>query len=318
MVKPIARIKKYAVLAVLCAVSFAGCDASRLSSPVGNSPSFGDPLSESDGPSAESLSLADYYTRVQNGLLAQGLLRTDSDGPDVPFSARNLADNFVRIALFEEYVVAGGRIVARQTESPLHRWESPIQMRVEFGDTIPAQQRVKDRTSIANYAARLSRITGLPIRQSTSDTNFHVFVVNEAERRALGPRIQQIIPGISAAAVQAVVQMPRSTFCLVFAWDRDDAGTYEKAVAVIRGEHPDLMRLSCIHEELAQGLGLSNDSPAARPSVFNDDEEFALLTKHDELLLRIIYDPRMRAGMKADEAGPLAAIIAGELIGGDR
>ena len=46
------------------------------------------------------------------------------------------------------------------------------------------------------------------------------------------------------------------------------------AVAIVRGEHPDLMRLSCIHEELAQGLGLANDSPYARPSVFNDDEEF--------------------------------------------
>jgi hypothetical protein len=44
---------------------------------------------------------------------------------------------------------------------------------------------------------------------------------------------------------------------------------------VIRAEHPDLLRLSCLHEEIAQGLGLPNDSPRARPSIFNDDEEFA-------------------------------------------
>ena len=63
---------------------------------------------------------------------------------------------------------------------------------------------------------------------------------------------------------------------------------YSNAVAVIRAELPDRMRLSCIHEELAQGMGLANDSPDARPSIFNDDEEFAYLTTHDERMLRML------------------------------
>ncbi|RMD94966.1 MAG: DUF2927 domain-containing protein, partial [Alphaproteobacteria bacterium] len=92
--------------------------------------------------------------------------------------------------------------------------------------------------------------------------------------------------------------------------------TYDRAVAIIRAEHPPLMRRSCIHEEIAQGLGLANDSPDARPSIFNDDEEFALLTTHDELLLKMLYDPRMRPGMTPEEARPVAEIIAAELMGG--
>jgi hypothetical protein len=60
---------------------------------------------------------------------------------------------------------------------------------------------------------------------------------------------------------------------------KGNSGAYTRAVAVVRAEHPDLLRQSCIHEEIAQGLGLPNDSPAARPSIFNDDEEFALLTR---------------------------------------
>jgi hypothetical protein len=71
-----------------------------------------------------------------------------------------------------------------------------------------------------------------------------------------------------------------------------------------------------VHEEIAQGLGLPNDSPAARPSIFNDDEEFALLTRHDELLLRILYDRRLRPGMLPDDARPIVTEIAEELIGG--
>ena len=65
------------------------------------------------------------------------------------------------------------------------------------------------------------------------------------------------------------------------------------------------MRKACFHEELAQGLGLANDSPAARPSIFNDDEEFALLTDHDASLLRLLYHPDLTPGMTPDEARPI-------------
>ncbi len=268
-------------------------------------------------PSPESRVLARYYERVQASLLAQGLLRTDGGGPDVPFDARRLAENFIRIALYDEYANQGGRLVARETASRVHRWEKPIRMQVEFGATVPERQRRKDRQDITRYAARLSRLTGVPIRQVTSGGNFNVFVVNEDERRALGPRLREILPGIDEAAVRTVTEMPRSTFCLVFAWEPEERGIYSNAVAVIRAEHPDLMRLSCIHEELAQGMGLSNDSPRARPSIFNDDEEFALLTRHDELLLQILYDRRLRPGMTEREARPIVERIATELMGGE-
>ena len=110
--------------------------------------------------------------------------------------------------------------------------------------------------------------------------------------------------------------MPASVYCLVVARDAGGSSAYVQAVAVIRGEHPDLMRLSCVHEELAQGLGLANDSPRARPSVFNDDEEFALLTRMDEMFLRILYDHRLRPGMTEAEARPIVEVIAAELMGG--
>jgi hypothetical protein len=85
---------------------------------------------------------------------------------------------------------------------------------------------------------------------------------------------------------------------------------------LVRTEHPDLTRRACYHEELAQGLGLANDDQNARPSIFNDDEEFALLTSHDELLLKILYDPRLQPGMSADEARPIVWSLAQELVEG--
>ena len=86
---------------------------------------------------------------------------------------------------------------------------------------------------------------------------------------------------------------------------------------LVKAEHPDLLRLSCIHEEVAQAMGLANDSPQARPSIFNDDEEFALLTRHDELLLKMLYDPRLKLGMTPAEARPTVQRIAREYLGGE-
>ncbi|WP_212525420.1 DUF2927 domain-containing protein [Actibacterium sp. MT2.3-13A] len=267
--------------------------------------------------SEESKAIARHFARVQADLVSRGLMRRDGGGPDVPFSTRNLAENFVQIALYDEYVSQGGMLIARSTPSRLRRWEQPIRMSLIFGDSIPQAQRRKDAASIAAYARRLSRLTGLPITMSRpEEANFHVLMLHEDERRAFGPRLRQLEPGIDATALNAIVNMPRSTFCLVFAFSRGASSSYSRAVAVIRGEHPDLMRQSCIHEELAQGMGLANDSPAARPSVFNDDEEFALLTSHDELLLEILYDPRLRPGMTPGEARPIVQTIAAELTGG--
>lgn len=267
-------------------------------------------------PSEESRRLATYYARVQQSLVAQGLLRTDGGGRDAPYTADRLAENFKRIALYEEYTNMGGRIVAQQTPSRLHRWDRPIGVKVEFAGAVPPSQQAEDRQAVSNYVARLARVTGHPMRMTGGAANFHVLVVDEEARRALGPKLRRLIPTIGGGAVDTVVNLPRSSYCLVIGYDPEDDGTYSSAVAIIRAEHPDLLRLSCIHEELAQGLGLSNDSPVARPSVFNDDEEYALLTRHDENLLRLLYDPRLRPGMTAQEAMPIVRRIAAEIAGG--
>nr|WP_242107636.1 DUF2927 domain-containing protein [Aliiroseovarius subalbicans] len=267
--------------------------------------------------SAESKAMATYYSGLQRGLLTQGLLRTDGGGVDVPFSARDLSRNFLRIAFYQEYTSRGGRLVAQQTASRLHRWRAPVRVSMQFGASVSDDIKVKDTTQVAKYTRRLARVTGHPITTVASQgaANFHVLVLNEDERRNLGSDLARLVPGISFADIDQVTNMPRETYCLVFATPQRD-GHFNRAVAVIRAEHPDLLRTSCLHEEIAQGLGLSNDSPRARPSIFNDDEEFGFLTTHDELLLQMLYDPRLRPNMTEAEARPIVNQIAAELTGG--
>jgi hypothetical protein len=269
------------------------------------------------GPSAESAAVKAHFTRVQADLMARGLLRTDGGGPDTPFSDRQLLENFVRIGLHDEYVSDGGRLVARQAQAALRRWDGPIRIGVRFGAQVPAAQQARDRASVAAYADRLARVTGHPIRVSDANPNYYIYIVSEDERPARADEWAALFPGLNTVELDAAARMPLSTFCLVLAISEGDRPVYSNALAVIRSELPDLLRLSCIHEEIAQGLGLANDHPQARPSIFNDDEEFATLTRHDELLLKMLFDPRLRPGMREAEARPVLRVIAAELLGGD-
>ena len=268
-------------------------------------------------PSAASLALKAYYADVQAQLLAQGLMRSDSGSKDAPFNARMLANNFVRIAFFDEFDSSSGVLVARPTEKRLRRWAAPVRVGLEFGASIPHTTRATERARVASFLARLSKLTGHPIALAQTGVNFHLHILNTDEIRALAPTIRRTDPDIGETELQSIIDMPTSTYCQVTTSIMDSTSLITRAFAVIRAEHPDLLHLSCLHEEITQGLGLPNDSPAARPSIFNDDQEFALLTPMDEMMLNMLYDKRLKPGMTAAEARPIIDQLAQALAGGE-
>jgi hypothetical protein len=264
--------------------------------------------------SQKSFEIEVFFRRVQDGLIARGLLRIDGGGPDVPFTDTTLARNFAALAFSQEFSGISGRLVRRSTESALHRWSVPVKIEPLFGASVDPMRAAFDRRNIRRLALRLENVTRHPVNVVTGGGNFHVLVLNDQELRASGALLRGLIPEISVAEIGYVEDMPRETYCVVFASDATGDNTYENAVAVIRAELPERLRTSCIHEEISQGLGLANDSPAARPSIFNDDDEFGRLTTHDELLLQMLYDPRLAPGMSADEAAGTVRRIATELL----
>lgn len=304
-------------LAAFSMLGLAGCDPMTSSAiPPTDAPSRAEPA-PAIPPSAESDALRAYYARVQAGLLGQGLLRTDGGTRDAPFSDRLLAQNFIRIAAFDEYASTASGPVQAQTSSTIRRWQAPVRIGLRFGASVTPAMRAADTARVAALVAQLARATRHPIRLDNANPNFIVNIVDEDERRAIGPAAAAALTGLTAPDLAGITDMPRSTYCLVYAQSDADSSTYTRAFAVIRAEHPDLLRLSCLHEEIAQGLGLANDSPQARPSIFNDNEEFALLTPQDELMLRILYDPRLKPGMTEGQARPIVEALATQFTGGE-
>jgi hypothetical protein len=261
--------------------------------------------------SPESAALRAYFTQVQSAQLTQGLLRRDGGGPDAPFTADMLVRNYLNIAFLNEYVDDD---LAPGAAGTLRRWTAPVRIGLEFGPSVPPSQRRRDTADVRAFAARLSRVTGHPVTLGPKP-NFIVAFLSEDDRSAALPAIAERLDGLGPRSLSRLNRLSRETYCAVVAFSEPDTpAAYAAAVAVIRAENPDLLRLSCIHEEIAQGMGLANDSRDARPSIFNDDDEFALLTTHDEHLLRMHYDTRLTPGMTAETSGPVVRRLATALL----
>ncbi|MEM7190077.1 MAG: DUF2927 domain-containing protein [Pseudomonadota bacterium] len=234
---------------------------------------------------------AEYQAKMQ----AKGFLRTDADPADVSFTNDDLAEHFRRIAF---YTFPNDAVHIRK---PLTRWEGPLKYAL-LGQT-------GDQLEIDKLMTHLSGLTDLEMAPTDEkDANFLIMILDEPAQRYArytlpDPESRKFLRSFLAAIFD----------CGAIADWSDDDPTIRKALIYLHGDLEGLYRKLCFHEEIAQSLGLFNDDLTVRPSIFNDDDEFALLTTHDELLLRILYDPRLKPGMTPEEAMPTVRRIIEEL-----
>lgn len=260
--------------------------------------------------------LKQLYAAAEASMRDLGKMRTETSPKDAPFSYDDLVQNFVQIALHNEYRIASGRFIAGQSQTFLRRWEGPVRVGTVFGESTPESTANLNDREVSRYTRRLAGLTGLDMKTSkAADANFLVLFLNEEEQKEFSNTLPSLLSDISPAVVDAFRNSPRNIFCAAFAFTNPgQKGVYENVLILVKSEHSDFMRKSCIHEEMAQAMGLTNDSPDARPSIFNDDEEFAFLTRHDEILLQMLYDPRLKAGMESYEVVPLLPAIARDAV----
>jgi hypothetical protein len=260
--------------------------------------------------SAAQSATMERLTRFEQSQLSRGLMRTDGGGPDTPFDMRDILRHFQDIAFYDEYDATRGFSRVSQA-SQLEKWTTAVRFNPVFGKSV-GQNRVKlAKATVTKYVEKLSRITGHPMMVSERNSNFDVLFMGQDDRDQMDAFLASRGPKIGALAQQIVAMMPQDVHCMVMAFSNAEKQRgYTHAIAIIRAEHPPLMQRACIEEELAQGLGLANDSPYARPSIFNDDDEFATLTTMDAVMLQILYDPRLRPGMTLDQARPYLYEIA--------
>ena len=142
----------------------------------------------------------------------------------------------------------------------------------------------------------------------------YIVVGNQKEVAELTSKIGTNLPEFDPKRIPIITRLPKDIHCLAMtSMSAGPNSEIKSALIIIRSELPKLMRITCFHEEIAQSLGLTNDSHLARPSIFNDDDEFATLTRLDKILLQILYDNRLKSGISKQNSFQLVRQIAKEI-----
>ena len=240
----------------------------------------------------------------------QGALRTEVAPADAPFTAEDLARNFEQIVFRYEFRFDdAGRKIDEPLAKPLKRWKGVIRYRL-VGDAATAE----DARTIADLLQRIAPLTGLRFVEVPGGEDMLISIAS--------PEGQDRVAALLEARGRSAHRKRYETWRRDRHWvcgatlssSRDDRDRLVEAHIFLRSDTTGVARQACLHEEIVQALGLTNDSSSARPSIFNDDQEFALMTLHDELLLRALYDPALRPGMNAAEAMPKARALFADYL----
>ena len=161
----------------------------------------------------------------------------------------------------------------------LQRWESTIYYQL-YGDYTE-----EDLAVLTNFTAWLNTIEGFPGMEETQDpmlTNLRIHFCTQDEMIALlGDNFSYMDAGV--------------TF-----WYMNDE-IYD-AIICYRTDLNQYLRNSVILEEIYNGLGPVQDTELRPDSIiYSYYSEPQNLTEIDELLLKLLYHPRMQCGMTAAE-----------------
>jgi hypothetical protein len=217
-------------------------------------------------------------------------------------SDQEILRNFELIAFGNEYT--------GQQFTRVRKWSDPIRLGIQGKSTEFFESNLRQ------YTLTLEKITGHPIslyysldlqKKGKLAKNFNQKKVNVILFRLSKKEIPKAILKYFDNDRAEVDKMIKNSTCFARYFRRKNE---IRGAVVIFPSHlpPDILR-ACIVEELAQIMGLPNDSDLVKPSIFSDSSLHRELTEHDKLLLKILYDPRITFNMKRELALEKAAEI---------
>jgi Protein of unknown function (DUF2927) len=209
--------------------------------------------------------------------------------------------------ILRNFDVIAFRNEMREVTNPrVSKWVRPIRVYKQFDAII--SPRVED--FLDKHMDRLARLTGVGISYVTSRKQANFIIIFTRRKNYLSTALAQFDPEGGGASRELYARLQR-TRCLGIYRALESNAELVRAVIIIPVDSARKGGIlnRCIVEETTQSMGLPNDSNDAVPSLFNDRSRLNNLSAQDVLLLRLLYQPALRVGMKREEALRIAKRI---------
>ena len=230
-----------------------------------------------------------------------------------PPTVDELLKYFDTIVFQSEFDSVAPSVVVKKWMGPLRVGIRAFEEKVidKDGREVRQLKRTKVKKShikfIKKHLQSLVRATGLKTEDAKKTglpPNLMIYFV---------PRLQMANPYLSNVEPKLLKKLAAEGGCYFLVWADNKTGKISKATIVVNSERLLLRINHCLLEEMIQSLGLPNDSNLISPSIFSDRSRRTDLTRTDLIILKTLYDPRMKPGLPRDKALVLARTVIGEL-----
>jgi hypothetical protein len=203
------------------------------------------------------------------------------------FNDQQIIDGFFKIVFGAEFHVAG------RTDR-IRKYDVPIRIYVDN------RAKPDRRAQIAAVVADIrDKIRGLDIAVTENRKNANVTVTLVRDRD-----IEKTIRAFYGRARAKTILQSLEPQCLS-GFRKDDFFRIIKSDVIIVTDAGDFIFYDCAYEEILQSLGPINDDSSIPWTMFNDDVQMGFFDIYDQYLLNILYDPRIKPGMSAEEVRQL-------------
>lgn len=203
------------------------------------------------------------------------------------FTDQQIVDGFFKIVFGAEFHVAG------RTDR-IRKYDVPV--RVYIDNRAKPDRRKQVGEVIADIR---SKIRGLDIAVVDNRKAANV-VVTLVRDRDLEKTIRAFYGRNRARTILRSLE-PQ---CLS-GFRKDDYFRIVRSDVIIVSDAGDFIFYDCAYEEILQSLGPINDDSTVPWTMFNDDVQMGFFDVYDQYLLNILYDPRIKPGMSAQEVRQL-------------
>jgi hypothetical protein len=224
-----------------------------------------------------------------------------------------------RLTAFFEDVAFGAEYTAKGS-SVVQKWESPLRINVSAmegklidkaggGKELKLQNATPAAANIdiiRKHLKTLIQVTGIKA-ESPKDVgkapNFFIKFV---------PRLAMHAPFlVKGASPDLLKRLAAPGVCYFLTAAKE--GRIVWATIVVNNALEPAAMTACLLEEMTQALGLPNDSDLVQPSVFNNRSQPVQLGRSDLIVIRTLYDAKLKAGMGKLEAMAIAGSVIAEL-----
>jgi hypothetical protein len=222
------------------------------------------------------------------GLAAAAIASLAQAETSFAFTDAQLTKGFQKTVFGAEYSSFGWQ------SNMVKKYTKPVRVYIDN------RSKIDRRSQVRRFVRSLPRsIRGLDVAivSSPAKANFRIYIVDKARYKetvrkdVYGARSMRVL----GRCLVRVVSGP---------------GGIKRSDAVIVADDGDFLFKRCLVEEVLQGLGPVNDNSGLSHSVFNDNSQHVSFTKHDRYILNMLYNPKIKAGMREEDVqSVLPAVI---------